>query len=55
MKPLVTVIIPTTGASYLKQAIQSVTKQTYPNIQCLVVVDGVYEEADNIKIGRAHV
>ena len=48
MKPLVTVITPTTGASYLKQAIQSVANQTYGMIQHLIVVDGVHEEADNI-------
>jgi glycosyltransferase involved in cell wall biosynthesis len=48
MDPLVTVITPTTGASYLKQAIQSVANQTYSMIQHLVVVDGVHEEADNI-------
>ena len=48
MKPLVTVITPTTGAPYLKQAIRSVASQTYTNIQHLVVVDGEHEEADNI-------
>ena len=48
MKPLVTVITPTTGAPYLRQAIRSAVTQTYPNIQSLVVVDGVHEEADNI-------
>jgi glycosyltransferase involved in cell wall biosynthesis len=40
MKPMVTVITPTTGASYLRQAIESVKNQTYDNIQHLVVVDG---------------
>jgi len=40
MKPLVTVITPTTGAPYLRQAIESVKNQTYDNIQHLVVVDG---------------
>ena len=40
MKPLVTVITPTTGAPYLRQAIDSVKNQTYDNIQHLVVVDG---------------
>ena len=40
MKPLVTVITPTTGALYLKQALESVKNQTYENIQHLVVVDG---------------
>jgi glycosyltransferase involved in cell wall biosynthesis len=40
MKPLVTVITPTTGAPYVRQAIESVKNQTYDNIQHLVVVDG---------------
>ena len=48
MKPMVTVITPTTGAPYLKQALESVKSQTYENIQHLVVVDGPHEEADNI-------
>ncbi len=40
MHPLVTVITPTTGASYLAQCVASVAAQTYPNVQHLVVVDG---------------
>jgi glycosyltransferase involved in cell wall biosynthesis len=40
MKPLVTVITPTTGAPYLRQAIESVKNQTYDKIKHLVVVDG---------------
>ena len=40
MKPLVTVITPTTGAPCLRQALDSVRIQTYDNIQHLVVVDG---------------
>jgi hypothetical protein len=40
MNPIVTVITPTTGASYLEQAIKSVQAQTYENVQHLVVVDG---------------
>jgi glycosyltransferase involved in cell wall biosynthesis len=40
-KPLVTVITPTIGKQHLKQAIESVQRQTYPNIQHLVVGDGV--------------
>ena len=40
MKPLVTVITPTTGAPCLRQALDSVKNQTYNNIQHLVVVDG---------------
>ena len=48
MKPMVTVITPTTGVPYLKQAIESVCSQTYENIQHLVVVDGPHENADTI-------
>jgi glycosyltransferase involved in cell wall biosynthesis len=45
MKPMVTVITPTTGAPYLKQALESVKNQTYKNIQHLVVVDGDHPKA----------
>lgn len=45
MMPLVTVITPTTGAPYLRQAIESVKSQTYTNIQHLVVVDGNHPKA----------
>ena len=40
MKPLITIITPTTGASCARQALDSVKEQTYDNIQHLVVVDG---------------
>lgn len=40
MKPLVTVITPTTGAPCVRQALDSVKNQTYDSIQHLVVVDG---------------
>lgn len=40
MKPLVTVVTPTTGAPYLRQAIESVKNQTYDNVQHLIFVDG---------------
>lgn len=40
-KPLVTVITPTLGKPHLHLAIESVQRQTYPNIQHLVVGDGV--------------
>ena len=40
MKPLITVITPTTGNPHLAKAIKSVEEQTYENIQYLVVVDG---------------
>ena len=39
-KPLVTIITPTTGTKYLEKCVDSVAKQTYNNIQHLVVVDG---------------
>jgi glycosyltransferase involved in cell wall biosynthesis len=40
MKPLITIITPTTGNSHLAEAVRSVEKQTYEKIQYLVVVDG---------------
>ena len=40
MKPLITIITPTTGNAHLAKAVQSVENQTYENIQYLVVVDG---------------
>ena len=40
MKPLVTVITPTTGNSMVYDAVRSVENQTYSNIQHLVVIDG---------------
>mgnify|MGYP003339472425 FL=1 len=39
-KPLVTIITPTTGTKHLEKCVDSVAKQTYNNIQHLVVVDG---------------
>lgn len=55
MKPLVTVITPTTGAPYLRQAIESVKNQTYDNIQHLVVVDGDHPRATPILQEYPHV
>lgn len=40
MNKIVTVITPTTGTKYLKQAVESIQKQTYKHIQHLIVVDG---------------
>ena len=40
INPLVTIVTPTAGTKYLRQAIESVAQQTYKNIQHLVVVDG---------------
>lgn len=48
MNPLVTVVTPTTGAPYLRQAIESVKSQTYDNIQHMVVIDGKHPKADYI-------
>lgn len=51
----VSVIIPTIGTRTLNRAVQSVLNQTYTNILCYVVVDGV-EHMDRVKIDeRAHV
>jgi glycosyltransferase involved in cell wall biosynthesis len=44
MKPLVTVITPTTGSEQLKDAVLSVENQTYENIQYLIVIDGKERE-----------
>jgi len=38
--PKVTVITATIGTKYLKQCIESVQKQTYPNVSHLIVCDG---------------
>jgi len=43
--PLVSIVTPTTGTKYLKQAIDSVQESTYKNIQHLVVVDGNHPNA----------
>lgn len=48
MKPRVTVVTATTGAPYLRQAIESVKAQTYDNVQHLVVIDGKHPKADYI-------
>ena len=47
-RPLVTIITPTTGSKYLRQTIESVQKQTYENIQHLIVIDGEYPSAGQI-------
>lgn len=41
MNPLVTIITATVGTKYLKQNLDSVSEQTYKNIQHLVVIDGM--------------
>jgi glycosyltransferase involved in cell wall biosynthesis len=40
MSKKVTVITPTTGSDYLKQNANSVAKQTYENVEHLIVIDG---------------
>lgn len=40
MNPLVTVITPTTASDQLNDALKGINRQTYKNIQHLVVVDG---------------
>jgi glycosyltransferase involved in cell wall biosynthesis len=40
MSKKVTVITPTTGSHYLQKNIESVTAQTYDNVEHLVVIDG---------------
>ena len=40
MKPLVTVITPTTGSHQLYNVLASVNNQTYSNIEHIVVADG---------------
>lgn len=45
-KPLVTVITPTTGNNFLYDALRSVEKQTYSNIQHLVVIDGANRRSE---------
>lgn len=48
--PLVTVITATTGNPFLYDALLSVKKQTYKNIEHYVVIDGVERKKDALKI-----
>jgi len=45
----VTIVTATTGSKYLRKNIESVAKQTYKNIQHLVVVDGEHRSFDATK------
>ena len=40
MTPLVTIVIPTIGTRYLRQAAHSAVNQVYKNVQVLIVADG---------------
>jgi glycosyltransferase involved in cell wall biosynthesis len=47
--PLITVILPVyNGSKYLKDAIDSVLNQTYPNIEILVINDGSTDDSQKI-------
>lgn len=50
MTPLVTVITPTTGNPFLRDAVRSVEKQTYPNLQHLVVIDGQERQSKTLEM-----
>ena len=50
MTPLVTIVTPTTGNPFLRDAVFSVEKQNYPTIQHLVVIDGKEHENKAVKM-----
>jgi glycosyltransferase involved in cell wall biosynthesis len=50
LDPSALIVIPTTGASTLADALKSVTLQTYKNIRCLVVIDGPQYQDQTDKI-----
>ena len=50
MKPLITIITPTTGSDQLFDACKSVWNQTYDNIEHIVVVDGPKYKASTYHI-----
>lgn len=54
-KPLVSIIIPVyNGANYLAEAIDSALKQTYKNIEVLVINDGSTDNGETDKIAKSY-
>ena len=49
-QPLVTVITATTGSDFLYDALLSVKKQTYQNLEHYVVIDGIERKKEALKI-----
>lgn len=49
-EPLVTVVTATTGSDFLYDALLSVKKQTYKNIEHYVVIDGIERKKEALKI-----
>ena len=49
-QPLVTIITATTGSDFLYDALLSVKKQTYQNLEHYVVIDGIERKKEALKI-----